>query len=310
MKYIEIPDGSPAFHLACEEVIFDRKREGDILLLWTNRPAIVCGSHQNIFQETSVYRAKKHGIEILRRVSGGGTVYHDEGNLNYSVITDVEKFHTYDDLLGGILTAMGRAGIPAEKGRICDINVKGVKVSGSAQRIAHGRILQHGTLLYDADLDILRMVSGRKGRSYVSRATQSNPAKVGNIRSFWNGGTILDFQQALLRHYPAGIERISMTAEDLAEARRLETEKYGDWNWNYGRSPRFTCEADGLVNGRTCHMFCSAKKGVIQEMRLEGAGMPGAAGSVFEGCRLDPAEILEAAEQVTDAPEELTELIL
>lgn len=310
VKYIEIPDGSPAFHLACEEVIFECEREGDILLLWRNSPVIVCGAHQNIYQETSVYRAAKKGIEMLRRVSGGGTVYHDEGNLNYSVIMDADKFKTYDDLLRGILAAMNRAGIPAEKGRICDINVGGVKVSGNAQRIAHDRILQHGTLLYDADLHVLREVSGREGRKYVSRATLSNPAEVGNIKPFWNGGSILDFQEALLEHYPENVERVSMTEEELAEARRLETEKYGDWAWNFGKSPKFTCEAESCVNRHPCHMTCGVKKGIVQEMELTGSGISEYAGQVFEGHRLEPEEIVELAREVTDAPEELADLIL
>lgn len=310
VKYIEIPDGSPAFHLACEEVIFEREQEGDILLLWRNSPVIVCGAHQNIYQETSVYRAHKRGIEILRRVSGGGTVYHDEGNLNYSVIMDADKFKTYDDLLRGILAAMNGAGISAEKGRICDINVGGVKVSGNAQRIAHERILQHGTLLYDADLHALREVSGREGRKYVSRATLSNPAEVGNIKPFWNGGGILDFQEALLEHYPENVERVSMTEEELAETRRLETGKYSDWKWNYGRSPKFTCETDGIVNGKSCHLYYSAKKGIIQEMKLDGDGVSENAGAAFEGLRLDVSEIVNAAETVTDSPEDLADLIL
>lgn len=310
VKYIEILDGSPAFHLACEEVIFERERKGDILLLWRNSPVIVCGAHQNIYQETSVYRAEKKGIEILRRVSGGGTVYHDEGNLNYSVIMDADKFKTYDDLLRGILAAMNGAGIPAEKGRICDINVGGVKVSGNAQRIAHERILQHGTLLYDADLHVLREVSGREGRKYVSRATLSNPAEVGNIKPFWNGGSILDFQEALLAHYPETVVRVSMTEEELAEAHRLEIEKYGDWAWNFGKSPKFTCEADSCVNGHPCHMSCGVKKGIVQEMELTGSGISENAGRIFEGHCLEPDEIIELAREVTDAPEELADLIL
>ncbi|MFC2662585.1 MAG: biotin/lipoate A/B protein ligase family protein [Eubacterium sp.] len=310
MKYIEIPDGSPAFHLACEEVIFDTEKKGDILLLWRNSPVIVCGAHQNIYQETSVYRAQKQGIEILRRVSGGGTVYHDDGNLNYSVIMDEEKFKTYDDLLSGILSAMNAAGIPAEKGRICDINVGGVKVSGNAQRIAHGRILQHGTLLYDADLSVLRSVSGRQGRHYVSRATLSNPAEVGNIKPFWNGGSVEDFQEALLLHYPGDVEHTAMTEEQLAEARRLETEKYGDWKWNFGKSPKFTCDAKSCVNRKPCSVTYGAKKGIIQEIDLQGDGVSGNAGKVFEGCRLDVDEIIERAKEVTDAPEELADLIL
>lgn len=310
MRYIEIPDGSPAFHLACEEVIFDTERKGDILLLWKNSPVIVCGAHQNIYQETSVFRAQRQGIAILRRVSGGGTVYHDEGNLNYSIIMDEEKFKTYDDLLRGILAAMNSAGIPAEKGRICDINVGGVKVSGSAQRIARGRILQHGTLLYDADLSVLRRVSGRKGRHYVSRATLSNPAEVGNIRELWNGGGIENFQGALLAHFPDLEKRTAMTDEQIAEARRLEREKYGDWKWNFGKSPKFTCDAESCVNGKPCRVSYGAKKGIIQEMDLQGDGVSADAGKVFEGCRLDVQEILKLAEEVTDAPEDLADLIL
>lgn len=118
MKYLVMPEGDPAYHLALEQVLFEQCRTEDLLLLWTNAPAVVCGAYQNVYQETSLYRAWKQKVAVLRRDSGGGTVYHDPGNLNYTVIRDSEGGIAYDRMMEDILTALHALGLPAEKGGI------------------------------------------------------------------------------------------------------------------------------------------------------------------------------------------------
>lgn len=309
MRYIEIPDGTPAFHLACEQAIFQSEPRDDILLLWKNSPVIVCGAYQNIFQETDVYRAKADGIEILRRISGGGTVYHDEGNLNFSLIMDAERFQDYDDLLLPVILAMRSAGIPAEKGGICDIRVGGIKVSGNAQKIAKGRILQHGTLLYDADLNVLRRVSGGVKRVYESKATRSVPAEVGNIKDICDCGTIDDFRDALISNFPEKLEREEMSSERLEEASRLVEERYSKWAWNYGKSPKFRCRAEGSVGGSNLAASFFVRKGVIEEMSLTGEGVPEDADSAFIGVRMEEGALRAAAGTFAE-PEAVVELLL
>ena len=141
MKYFAVPDGTPAFHQALEQIVFEQIQEDSILMLWSNAPAIVCGAYQNIYQETSVYRAWKRGIPVIRRDSGGGTVYHDPGNLNYTVICDSDGSVNYDGVMAGILTALHRIGVPAEKSKVCDITLHGRKISG-------GRLLHHLSLIH------------------------------------------------------------------------------------------------------------------------------------------------------------------
>ena len=129
----------------------------------------------------------------------------------------------YDGVMAGILTALHRIGVSAEKSKVCDITLHGRKISGSAQKISGGRLLHHGTLLFDTDLTVLHEVSGRSGRTYHSRAIPSNPAQMVNISQYWQG-TMADFRKALRAAYPADLTEASLTEEQLRLAEQLATE--------------------------------------------------------------------------------------
>ena len=302
MKYFAVPDGTPAFHQALEQIVFEQIQEDSILMLWSNAPAIVCGAYQNIYQETSVYRAWKRGIPVIRRDSGGGTVYHDPGNLNYTVICDSDGSVNYDGVMAGILTALHRIGVPAEKSKVCDITLHGRKISG-------GRLLHHGTLLFDTDLTVLHEVSGRSGRTYHSRAIPSNPAQVVNISQYWQG-TMADFRKALRAAYPADLTEASLTEEQLRLAEQLAEEKYGSWAWTCGRSPAFLCEVTGELSGKPIQLRYEAKKGVITVCELRSPLLDPHAGDRFLGAQLRPEAIEALCQEITDEPDKLAELIL
>lgn len=309
MQWITVPQGSPAYHQAFEQVVFERVRGEDVLLLWRNPPAIVCGAYQNVYQETSVYRAWKQGVPVIRRASGGGTVYHDLGNLNYTVIQDSDGTVDYDKVMAGILTALRRLGIPAQKANACDITLHGKKISGSAQKISKGRLLHHGTLLFDTDLTALHGIADRAGRTYVSRAIPSRPAQVVNIGAYWQGD-LEAFQKALKAAYPAQLTEGTLTPEQLAEAERLAEEKYSDWAWTCGKSPAFRCEASGQVAGQPVTLAYEAKKGIVTYCQLQSPGLAPETGARFLGARLHPEEIEDLCRGITPCPEQLSELIL
>lgn len=149
----------PFYNQAFEEYVFEHFREGEIFLLWQNDPAVIVGSYQNICREVHVERLRQLGIPVIRRITGGGTVYHDLGNLNYTYISDGGAAIDYDQCLGPILAALNDIGVPARKNRTCDIAIGDLKISGSAQRMTKGRLLHHGTLLFSSDLGVLDQIT-------------------------------------------------------------------------------------------------------------------------------------------------------
>ena len=188
MIQIETTSHDPFFNQAFEDYVFRTYREGDVLLLWRNRPAVVVGCYQNICREVHMRALLDRGIPVVRRMSGGGTVYHDLGNLNYTLISDQTGPLDYDRCLEPVIRALNALGVPAQKNRTCDIAVDGKKISGSAQKIAGGRVLHHGTLLFDSDLSLLdEITTGRKNDAFCSKGTESAICTVTNLRPLSQG---------------------------------------------------------------------------------------------------------------------------
>ena len=140
----------PFYNQAFEEYIYQTFPDDDIFFLWQNSPAVVVGSYQNICREVHVEALRRLGIPVVRRMTGGGTVYHDLGNVNYTYIVRTDGGWNYDDVLAPVIAALNAIGVPARKNRVCDIAIGDLKISGSAQRIVKGRLLHHGTLLFSS----------------------------------------------------------------------------------------------------------------------------------------------------------------
>ena len=155
--YLETGSTDPAYNLAFEEVVLQNRREGNTLLLWQNDHAVVIGQNQNAEEEINHAFVEAHGIRVVRRMTGGGAVYHDLGNLNYSWMTDVENAGaiTYQQFTRPVVEALRGLGMAAEASGRNDILVEGRKVSGTAQRLLGKRILHHGTLLFDSDPEMI-----------------------------------------------------------------------------------------------------------------------------------------------------------
>ena len=252
--YIENDAHDPAFNQALEEYVFERVAPDEtILMLWRNAPAVVCGCYQNAFAEVDMLRAAEQGVAVIRRISGGGTVYHDPGNVNYSVVAPADGAVDYARFIAPVVEALNDLGIPAAMNRTCDIAVNGLKVSGSAQKTAKGRVLHHGTLLYDTDLHALHaLADGRRGK-FTSKGIQSTPWPVANMR-------------ACLTDAPD-------TADESAldEIRALAAEKYETWDWTFARSPAFSCETEFMLNGACVGLSYAARRGVIETIAFDAA---------------------------------------
>jgi len=305
----------PFYNQAFEEYVFEHFREGEIFLLWQNDPAVVVGSYQNICREVHVERLRQLGIPVIRRITGGGTVYHDLGNLNYTYISDGGAAIDYDQCLGPILAALNDIGVPARKNRTCDIAIGGGKISGSAQRMTKGRLLHHGTLLFSSDLGVLdRITTHRKNDCFQSKGTQSAICTVTNIREHLaRPMTIEEFRERLLdRMVPPGSPRLALTPEQEAEVCRLRDEKYRSWEWTWGKTPAFTYEKSAEFAGKPIFVRYEARRGLLRNAEVRSDALDAQAlCAMLNGVRLDPALFLELCRTLAgERAEELLDCLM
>lgn len=297
MIQIETTSHDPFFNQAFEDYVFRTFREDEVLLLWRNRPAVVVGCYQNICREVHVRALLEQNIPVVRRMSGGGTVYHDLGNLNYTLITGQSGALDYDRCLAPVLRALNALGVPAQKSRTCDMTVDGKKISGSAQKIANGRVLHHGTLLFDADLTRLdEITTGRKNDAFCSKGTQSAICAVTNLRPYLREDCeIVTFARQLAQKIlPPGAKTVRLTQAQLADVRRLAAERYQSWDWTWGKTPAFTYEKTAEFAGRPIRVRYEARHGLIRNAAVQSDAIDAArASALLEGARLDPALFLD-----------------
>ena len=243
VHYLETGSTDPAYNLAFEEYVLTHRRDGAYLLLWQNDNTIVVGRNQNTAQEIDRAFVEQHHIRVVRRGTGGGAVYHDMGNLNYSFITDAGDAErmAMERFTRPIVAALQGLGLQAEASGRNDILVEGRKVSGTAQRLTDGRILHHGTLLFDSRPEMVAGALQADPAKFRSKGAKSVRSRIGNIRDFLpEDMTLPAFWDYLKRQLAGdGLVQDALTAEELAAVRQLKAEKYDTWEWTYGRSPGF-----------------------------------------------------------------------
>lgn len=315
MIQIETTSHDPFFNQAFEDYVFRTYREGDVLLLWRNRPAVVVGCYQNICREVHMRALLDRGIPVVRRMSGGGTVYHDLGNLNYTLISDQTGPLDYDRCLEPVIRALNALGVPAHKNRTCDIAVDGKKISGSAQKIAGGRVLHHGTLLFDSDLSLLdEITTGRKNDAFCSKGTESAICTVTNLRPYLQDDCeIVTFAKRLAEQLlPPGSEQIRLTEQQLAEVRQLADEIYHAWDWTWGKTPAFTYEKNAEFAGKPIFVRYEAKRGLLRNTEVRSDALDAQAlCAMLNGVRLDPALFLELCRTLAgERAEELLDCLM
>jgi len=278
MKTIINHSRNPKFNLALEEYVLKYlKSDEDFVLLWQNANSVIIGRNQNTVEEVNADYVKKHDVSVVRRITGGGAVYHDLGNLNFSFVTNTLKdnLNNYLKFTEPVIKALNSLGVPAEFSGRNDIVVEGKKISGNAQSYYKNKMLHHGTILFDANLSMVADVLNVKQDKIASKGIKSNRARVTNIKPYLKEEiTMSEFEERLLK-YLLDTDDIKdhiyhLSKEDLDKINELMRDRYNTWEWNYGQSPEFSIEKSGRYQGGKVEFHFNVKDGYISEMKIFG----------------------------------------
>ena len=309
LNYLDLTTTDPAWNLAVEEYVFDcLPRDRMYVMLWQNDNAIIIGKHQNTLAEINESFVREHGIRVVRRLSGGGAVYHDMGNLNFTVIADATAdgldFGRFCDM---VLAALERVGIHGQRNGRNDMTIDGKKFSGNAQYIRQGRVMHHGTLLFDSNTAMLAGALQVDKEKIQAKGVKSVRSRVTNIRPLLpQDMTLSQFRQVLLEsilEQMPGSEYV-LTEKDLAEIQARKQARYDTWEWNFGHSPACSLRKKARFEGcGSIEAFLSMDQGRIQDISFRGdffaAEDPAVLAEALKGTALEPAE-LETSLKNTD----------
>lgn len=275
-RYIEVKSTDPAFNLALEEYVFEKlSKDYNYFILWQNDKTVVIGRHQNTFNEVDEAFIRENNVRVVRRLSGGGAVYHDLGNLNFTFIQDAAgKEPDLALFCHPVAKAIRALGANAEVNGRNDITVDGMKFSGNAQYVKNGRVMHHGTLLFDSRLENAAKALRPDPDKIKAKGVASVRSRITNLKPLLAEGTTLDtFREALLKALfeDEEMENYSLTDADIAAITALKESRYDTWTWNWGASPACDMTLSGRIEGcgRLTLQF-RIEKGCISETSLFG----------------------------------------
>lgn len=280
MKFIDnqgITD--PYINLAIEEYVLNNFGEEDTyLLFYINEPSIIIGRNQNTIEEINTKYVDERGIKVVRRLSGGGAVYHDEGNLNFSFITkdDGNSFHNFAKFTQPVVEALQTIGVPAELSGRNDLVADGRKISGNAQFTTRGRMFSHGTLMFDSEIEHVVASLNVNAEKIKSKGIKSIRSRVANISEFITEPmTMPQFKEHLLKHLFAvedikDVPRYELTDEDWANIRQISEQRYQNWDWNFGKSPTFDIQKSKKFPAGLVDVRMDVSKGMIKNCKIYG----------------------------------------
>lgn len=267
----------PTINLAIEEYALKNLDINETyLLFYINEPSIIIGKNQNTIEEINTEYVEKNNIKVVRRLSGGGAVYHDLGNLNFSFITkdDGESFHNFRKFTEPVIRALKKLGVNAELSGRNDIVVEGRKISGNAQFATRGRMFSHGTLMLNSEIDNVVSALRVKKEKIESKGIKSIRSRVANISEFLDQEiTMEQFKQLLLQYIFEGEESIptyELTDKDWEEIHKISEQRYKNWDWNYGKSPKFNYQHSQRFPIGSIDVRLEVNKGIIENCKIYG----------------------------------------
>ncbi|MBG9449849.1 lipoate--protein ligase [Cytobacillus firmus] len=297
----------PRINLAIEEyALKNLDIEETYLLFYINEPSIIIGKNQNTVEEINTEYVEDNGIHVVRRLSGGGAVYHDLGNLNFSFITkdDGDSFHNFQKFTEPVTEALQKLGVNAELSGRNDLMAEGRKISGNAQFSTKGRMFSHGTLLFDSEIESVVSALKVKKDKIESKGIKSIRSRVANISEFLDEKiTIEEFRTLLLKNIFGDLGEIpeyKLTDEDWERIHQLSRERYQNWDWNYGRSPKFDLQHSYRFPVGQIDIRLNVTKGKIEGCKIYGdffgVGDVSEIENKLTGIRYEKSEVEKALE--------------
>jgi lipoate---protein ligase len=290
MYCINLESNDPFFNLAIEEFLLKNSKE-EYLILYVNSPSVIIGKHQTGHREVNTRYVTENKIPVIRRISGGGTVYHDHGNLNFSFIRQCETGKQVDFVkyTKPVIDFLKYMDIDAKFEGKNDLKIDGLKISGNAEHVHRNRVLHHGTLLYDTSLDSLRNSIRKDISHYSSRAVASNPSHVVNLNeklSCFNDIAELRCEMInfFLKNLPDTFP-YELTEEEILQAESIALTKYHTWEWNWAYGPEYNFSNSFAINNVSYTCNLAIKDGLISECSIEGDGPLRDSSKKLIGCR-------------------------
>ncbi len=307
MIYLVRKPDTPQNNVALEEYCFLKLTQFDkIFILWINEPSILLGKHQNALQEVNIQYVRDNGIQVVRRITGGGAVYHDLNNLNYTIISNEKKgaefdFKTFSE---PVIETLHELGVEAQFSGRNDIQVDGKKICGNAQAYKNGRIMHHGCLLFDTDLSVLSKALEIPVDVIESKSVKSVRTSVANIKPLLKEEiSITNFSLKILecmkKKFPEMTE-YTFSESELAEIKKTAKEKFSSWEWNFGNSPKCTLTRNTRFTGGKIQVFVTLNNSVIENIKFYGT---------FFGNNSDLAPIEETLIGVKYTPEAIQRVL-
>jgi lipoate-protein ligase A len=302
MILINLETHDPFFNLALEEVLLKR-REEDYLILGINDLAVIIGKHQAAHREVNTKFVMENKIPVIRRISGGGTVFHDAGNLNFTFIRQSEEGKQIDfrKYTRPVIDFLGSLGIYANIEGKSDIKVDGLKISGNAEHVYRNRVLHHGTLLFSSSIEMLRNAIRADKSCYTTRAVESNPSSVMNLNErLIRFSNINEFREEMIHHLSANmadIEVSTLSQQDADDAISLAEIRYRSWEWNFAYGPEYVFKNTFLFDNKLHSCILEIREGVVVKCAIDGSTEMISVSDKLTGCRHMVSDLLKVFEK-------------
>jgi lipoate---protein ligase len=299
MLIIENNSIDPYFNIATEEYLLKNFTD-DFFILYQNTPSVIVGKHQNTLAEINYHYIKENKIPVVRRLSGGGTVYHDLGNLNFTFIKNAgndKNLVDFKRFTEPIIQVLKQLGVDACFEGHNDIRVNGLKISGNAEHVFKRRVLHHGTLLFSSDLNILNESIKVPLIRYADKAVKSVRSTVTNIKDYLTEQISTDEFKSMIIQYIKSSNQdtvsYSLNSTDIDSIQKLVTEKYSTWEWNFGYSPDYHLSNKIKIDNQDVAFLISVEKGSIKSVQITGIDQGKSLEKILSGIKHSETDVRE-----------------
>jgi len=307
---------NPAYNLATEEFLL-KSITKDAFYLYINKPSIIVGKHQNSLAEINYTYTQRNNIPVYRRLSGGGTVYHDLGNLNFCFITNEEKGNlvNFDKYTAHIVKALENMGLTINVGKRHDLSIDGKKITGTASHVFKNRAMHHGTLLFSSDLSVLNKCLNVTTHKFEDKAVKSVRSTVTNIAEHLSQPITMEkFTSHIFNSLRSSFTKTKehkLSIKDNEFITGLVNKKYNTWKWNYGYSPIYNLSANIEINEQTITSELTVEKGIVSRVSFNSKepvmqNTLNNLARVIKGAQHNPTTILDLFNKIPSLHQQIT----